>query len=390
MSTANILDFILDEYTQLSVEPYTGSQTIVTYFDTTVNSVNYRISGYDVSVYADSGRVTEIEEGVSSNQLTFLRDSYYTTETGEDIITGFRLNSATYEGTVYVDIKVIGGYTQAMTDDFVFSNGLKLSESRIASQELISGILSVDGWYTIAESQSGKAFRSYIADFYISYDADYSISCKAGISNSDVIKTKNNTIIEITGRARTGISSGVVGVRIAKSDSVQSSGAKLQVNLLTPINRALIVQMIGNSGSSIVNGWTLVSPTQTDIGLLPDGTTSATFLEAGEEYKSKSGGAVNSSNISFAKLNDDAIALSINWNEIPKQATGLILNYTTLQVIEYTSSLQTYTFDGSESIGSPNITGNEVTVIITKVTAFTNFTNAGKTVRGNTLIIALT
>lgn len=111
MSNSNILDYVVGEYQQVNLQEFTGSYTSITKLTTTVNSITYNVAAYDVHVYADSGRVTEITEGVLGSQLTFYNDDWYTTEYGETIRTSFKLNSTTYEGTVYVDMKVIGGYT---------------------------------------------------------------------------------------------------------------------------------------------------------------------------------------------------------------------------------------------------------------------------------------
>ncbi len=148
MSTANIIEYIKGEFQQVNLQAYTGSSTVVTSLITTKDSVLFNVASYDVRVYADAGRVTEITEGTLSNQLTFFRDSDYATDTGEDIVTGFILNSATYEGTVYVDSKVVGGYVKRTA----ILNPRSFLDGRYDSQELEpTSSLSVSGWHNIAE-----------------------------------------------------------------------------------------------------------------------------------------------------------------------------------------------------------------------------------------------
>lgn len=276
--------------------------------------------------------------------------------------------------------------------DEPFEEGIKLTEGRVTDNEFTSSAaIATPGWYTIAIS-AAVAGQETSAKFMMTDIGGGGLGVEIAVCESTVVKSFSNTTVKLFSPHSNLLSTPVNQVesfRLAKSNTVNGSGFKVQAYLNPSSARLFHSKIMDNFSKDGSSGFTLIEPILENSPILPDGVTAATFLEAGSEYRTRPNGASNSPNVSFVKLSDDAIGLNIDWNQIAKRGSSLSLSYLSLQLAEYTSSLITYTFDGTEIIGTPEYQGEEVFVIITKVAAFTNFTNAGKTVRANTLVVTL-
>jgi hypothetical protein len=169
-------------------------------------------------------------------------------------------------------------------------------------------------------------------------------------------KTHENTDIEITGVNDSGDYFG--GVRIAKSDTVNASGAKLQIYLSSGWDYGVMKSM--NTGN--VKGWELVTPYLDDTPTLPDGITAATFIEAGAELSLNSGTTLWYPQIAVTKSNDDQLRFMVQWPEIPKQGTNIAITFPSTRI-------------DVKSIGGPQITLSSGSITMS------NFVIDGKNVR---------
>ncbi len=231
-------------------------------------------------------------------------------------------------------------------------DNLGLSEGRTAFQELKSGTLSTSGWYTIAEGDVAFGSASSAMFKITAFGAGGRIASKtisAEIINNGTARTYENTTIEILGKA-IGNNDAINSFRLAKSDSVGTSGSKLQVycNISTTIE--IVSEIIGNT-SNIATGFTLVTPYLDDTPTLPDGVTTATFIEAGAEYNLNTSINNTFSSIILNKATDDQLRVSILWPEIPKQGTGLVIT---------TGLTDTLFIDGA-GVSSPSLGSYTVT-----------------------------
>jgi len=246
---------------------------------------------------------------------------------------------------------------------------------RVSDGEVTATITST-GWYTIAESEDIANIAS-ASDLMITF-GQQSLSAKVTFSESVTTKDSSNTYIELTGK------SGILGagrrlesIRLAKSDSVNGSGAKIQIYAVVGSSDVLTVQ-IQNVGTNGQAGFALVTP-YLDNGTvtLPDGVTTATFLEAGAEYAEDYVSAAYDPNITIFKASNDILRWVVNWTEIPKQnATGLTITHPSTQLVvgDGAGTLVVLT-SGSYTISNVVVSEKVVRFIMTQVGAFTTLNN---------------
>ncbi len=238
-----------------------------------------------------------------------------------------------------------------------FLNPRSFISGRFDSQEFPESGSLTAGTYTIAETEdtadlaSGCQLR-IVSDLGIDLiEIDFKESTSA--------KTHQNTKIELL--------NAVIGnFKLAKSDSVNGAGAKIQIIL--PSTTTLKVQLISNIGNGA--GWQLVTPTSSGIGLCPDGVTAATFLEAGEELSFNSGLTVYPPNWTGRKVSDDIMDCSIIWPEIPKKGTVLTITLPTTSLIFREGAGTSGTVTGSHTISSFGIIGKHANFRINETGAF--------------------
>lgn len=274
------------------------------------------------------------------------------------------------------DFKVIfqpssGGDRREKKQDALTQNPRSFISGRLDSQELVSGSLSVSGWYTIAESEA-IAFIGASANFTLASTG----SARSSIINfltmvfgSGGIKDFANNKIEILGRSNstTGTSNfAFESIRIVKSDSVNNSGFKLQAKLsiATTVNfNTLISQNCGITGK----GWELVDPYLDNTPTLPDGVTVGTFLEAGAEL-SLSNETVD---IPTAKKgSSDVLHCSVMLPFIPKQGTGLSLTLPSTSLSTADGNGVTINVTAAHTISNFVIDGNIINFRINETGAF--------------------
>lgn len=235
---------------------------------------------------------------------------------------------------------------------------------RFDSVELVSTSLGVSGWYTIAETGT-TASRARGAKFKIASSGGSQrrdlIEFQIKIISEGNARTHENTVVELLKPAKAAGSLRIKGVRLAKSDSVSTSGQKVQVNLDISTDMTLYMQMSDNLGGQGDAGFQLVSPTQTDINLLPDGITVPTFLEAGEEFTFGEVDAHFISGWTANRISNDVIACELNMEQIPKQFTGITLTLpsTSLEVVDKSVPATTFTLV-SPTFSNFGIKGNRI------------------------------
>lgn len=227
-----------------------------------------------------------------------------------------------------------------------------LITGRFDSQELPESGSLTAGTYTIAETEDTADFASGCQLRIVSalgvdlIEVDFKESASA--------KTHQNTKIELL--------NAVIGnFRLAKSDSINGAGAKIQIVL--PSTTTLKVQLISNIGDGA--GWQLVTPTSAGIGLLPDGVTAATFLDAGEELSFDDNTITP---FQIKKLTDDILFATVYWPEIPKQGSSLVLTFPTNLVIRDGSGTSISLPSGT--ISNELFNKNTITFRINNVSAF--------------------
>jgi len=253
---------------------------------------------------------------------------------------------------------------------------LKLNPSRIAMQELTSDLgSSLSGWITIAEVSSGNSVESVQGECIVMSSGGYTLSCEYAIRPAGVVITHQNSTITIKNQADSlSPYSNIIGFRLAKSDTSTTSGLKLQVNVSS--KSILHVQLLKNiSRSSSYSGMQLITATQANIGLLPDGVTAATFLEAGAElsFGSQASSFSNNKLIGYV-ASADSLRVTALWEDTPKQGTGLTISITgTFSFNDPITNTNSVAL-GSYSISNFAQKGKEVTFIIAQTGIATGMT----------------
>lgn len=199
-------------------------------------------------------------------------------------------------------------------DNMVFDNGLKLKLGIIALQDLVATSVTTAGYYTFSKSED-TADNIASAKFRVVTDSGADV-IEVDFEESASAKTHSNTKIEIL-RSKVGV------IRLAKSDSVNGSGSKVQIYISGATD--IKVYLEANTGNNA--GFQLVTPYLDNTPTLPDGVTVGTFLVAGEELSILS---VSSRfhQIPFViarVLNPDSIEVTVDWGQIPKTGTGLTI-----------------------------------------------------------------
>lgn len=259
-------------------------------------------------------------------------------------------------------------------------DGVRLSKDRIALQELISGSLSVSGWYTITDTDiSGN--QTYSSLFSINW-RKASTLIQATITASGSAKTHLNSNIEMISRGYEATVNRIEGIRIAKSDSVNGAGFKLQIKIDASSPSELGVQKLGNISRVILGaeGWNLVDPYLDNTPTLPDGVTAGTFLEAGEELaKNYIGRAAFDPRIMCYKATNDILRVVTNWGEIAKLGTVITITdpSTGIDLVDGEGVTVTLDIAGS-TISNVNIEDNIVQFQINDTGHFTTL-NSGIT-----------
>jgi len=236
---------------------------------------------------------------------------------------------------------------------------------RFDSQEFVSANLNASGWYTIAELAAING-NTVSAQFIIESGATmYNIT--ASIRTRDVARTHINTTIRIDAISYNLSITGLVGFRIAKSDTVGDAGAKLQINVISSITP--VIQMTANVGDNA--GWELVTPYLNDTPTLPDGVTVGTFLEAGEEYDLDQSIDIIEPSIMIHPVDANSINVIVDWPEIPKQGTGIVVTLASTSTKIVDNSANTYTLSGALTTSNFEIKGKRVIFTITETGNFT-------------------
>ena len=241
----------------------------------------------------------------------------------------------------------------------IFLRGLYLNASRIAMQELTTSI-SGTGWWTIAQIEDGSIGGSSGIISVVTQGGN-GLSCEYGIRTASSERTHTNTTIKLKRPFDLNDTFDVAGFRWAKSDTVDDGGAKLQVNSLAGSQiTVLLSQNIDRLET--LEGLKLIPATQTDIGLIPDGSA-ATFLEAGAEFEFDTAGAtLFYSNIICTAISTDTIRCTMQWPEIPKQGTSVNITLPSGSIIIFDPATPTFSLAlGAHSIINFGINNKTVT-----------------------------
>ncbi len=259
---------------------------------------------------------------------------------GKTIYSGLTIINATYAGIpLYITALNFGTYTSnnsvreylsgQRSGDVAF-DAISLSPGRTAFQELTSGTLSTSGWYTIAETGVAPNIP-FVCDIYLAWilgSGSIAFHCEATGSSTTKING-SNCELHLKGQSSNSASlvvssNGICSIRLCKSDSVNSAGFKLQARAIgSGFTPTIGIKNIAQ-GTNI--GWHLVTPYLDDTPTLPDGVTTATFIEAGAELSFDIvSGFYFLPNFEARKSSNDIIVCTLQWPEIPKQGTGLAL-----------------------------------------------------------------
>jgi len=248
---------------------------------------------------------------------------------------------------------------------------------RFDSQEFVSANLSVSGWYTIAETSDVNSEVSE-ANFNIVWSGSARTGgngCIVGVSGSGVAKTHFNTKIKLIPRTDNqsgSVNLGILGYRVAKSDSVNGSGFKLQANIDVSVTVSPIIQMSNNVSTN--TGWQLVAPFLDNTPTLPDGVTVGTFLEAGEELSFEplsSSSTIIPTNWSVYILDKDSADCEVMFNEIPKQGTGISITFPSVNIrVSDINGLLSSAMTSGLAFSNLSMTGKAVRFKMTKVDVF--------------------
>jgi hypothetical protein len=163
-----------------------------------------------------------------------------------------------------------------VTGASTLTGGIKLNSTRIESQELENPALTVSGWYTFAEL-AAEGGNSAVASFTVASLSSL-FTLDASIRTRNLPRNKDNSALKIKSKSFNSTPEEITAFRIAKSDNTNSTGAKLQFYLAA--TGTVKTQISNNTGLS--KGWELIEPYLDDTPTLPDGITTATFIEEKE------------------------------------------------------------------------------------------------------------
>lgn len=244
-----------------------------------------------------------------------------------------------------------------------FTDGTGFVAGRISDGEYDgSANVTVDGWYKIAYVPDGEiAFRARDVDVKCGYIQNI-FNFSAGWADSTNANYINYCVMKPSTRISSGLSS-VIGARLGYTKSGSAKGAILEVLVDTSVDGILNVKEIANFDTD-GNGWIFIDPIISD-GLLPDGVTSATYLEAGAEYAIKN---TEYMTMSGTILSTDTLIMTIEWPDKAKDSTSMIITDPTSGWIIATAFNQ-YSLVGFVA-SSVFVRGKKVSVQWTKAGAF--------------------
>jgi hypothetical protein len=257
-----------------------------------------------------------------------------------------------------------------------FTNGVAFASGRFSSNELTSSAtISTAGWYTIAKS-AATASQPLSAKFMMTDIGGGGLGVEIAVCESTVVKSFSNTTVKLFSPHSNLLSTLVNQVesfRLAKSDTVNGSGFKVQAYLNPSSARLFHSKVMDNFSKDGSSGFTLVNPILENSPTLPDGITAATFLEAGAELKflNETIGA-----LSARKLSNDAISVSVQFPEIPKQGNSLVLTLPTTSLTFRDGANVVATITGAHTVTSLAINGKLVNFRINEIGLFTSL-NSG-------------
>lgn len=267
-----------------------------------------------------------------------------------------------------------------------------LTTGRFDSEELVSGTLSVTGWYTIAETEDVN-FKPQACEvsFVIS---DHVWNCKISAATNNTARDFINTHIEIISKGinTLGAANRINGFRLAKSDSVPDAGFKIQVNLTLASGQVAVSQISKNISRSTDKGFFLVAPFLDNTPTLPDGVTAGTFLEAGEEVSFDTNITLFFSDFIGRRHSDDQLRCSVLWPEIPKQGTNIVITLPSVSLTAVDGAGNTTTISGAHTISNFGINGKHIEFIINETGAFAglNIGIAGMLISGTGCKLTIT
>lgn len=298
-------------------------------------------------------------------------------QTGKTLYRAFQVTDPTYQGiTLYATFLNYGTYTdnQAVVDYMTASrdiyNPRRFTSTRIDSEELTSVAIPTLDWITIAETDAvNLSVSATLRVVWTGVGKAGSLDIDVAYIASSGNKTAQNTPISYknNGKFSSG-DGGVDAVRILKSDTSATAGAKIQIRNTTSITP--VVHLLSNVASGTRTGFKIVTPTQTDNDKCPDGSV-GTAIEAGAEL-SFAGETVNV--LRAKKISNDILAVSVMWNQIPKQATNVTLNFPSGNINITDGAGNTITLS-TGTFSNLTITGEIVNFRITNIAAFGTLNN---------------
>lgn len=250
-------------------------------------------------------------------------------------------------------------------------NPRSFTSGRFDSQELVSGSLSVSGWYTIAESLEDSA-QILGCDLLISMAGSGSrrgiITGHVSISSEAAARTFENTSVRMKDLTSATDVRYLKGLRLAKSDSVAASGQKIQVNCDISTSVILATQIKNLAEGA---GFFLVAPYLDNTPTLPDGVTAGTFLEAGAEQTFEPSATHYFSNWIGSKSGNDQLRCSVEWHEIPKQGTNIVLTLPATLLAARDGEGISVTISVAHTISNFAIDGKHINFFINETGVFT-------------------
>ncbi len=255
-----------------------------------------------------------------------------------------------------------------------FISGLVLSPGRIAMQETVEvTIPGVPGWYKVLKlapaSRIGRVDCNIEANG-VSKEGIFSFS--AGTVQSLTPRPYIKNMPSIYPAVITGI--GIDSVKIGFSNSVANAGSFIEVFSNSPNDLEIVLQYF-NFARSDQKGWEPITPILSD-GLLPDGITNATYIEAGAVLSFEPIGSHLFQDIIGQKNGDDQIRCVGLWPEIPKKGTDLTLNLPSTSLIFRDGVGASGTITGAHSISNFSINGKHIIFFINE-TGIGTALNAG-------------
>lgn len=249
-------------------------------------------------------------------------------------------------------------------------NPRSFKEGRRDSQEVTSPILSVSGWYTIAETEAVN-FKPQACEISFAIVGHVWV-CKIGASTNNSVRDFSNTDIEIISRTFNIVSSSnrINGFRLAKSDSISDAGFKIQVSITLTSGKVAISQITKNISTGSDKGFFLVTPYLDNTPTLPDGVTAGTFLEAGVELSFDTNATFMFPNMTAYKFSSDTVRVLVTWPEIPKQGTNLVLTLPDGQLRAYDGEGVSTTLSESLTISNFVVIGKNIQFYINETGKF--------------------